>query len=102
MIPYFFGVVRRVDEHGSAVFGFAEHVVLVQEVKHVHADKVRRLDKVRRADVVLAKADVGGGHRAGFLGVVHKVPLGKETVGADDLHRVFVGAYRTVGAQTVE
>ena len=102
MVPHFLGVVRRVDEYRGAFFGFAEHVVFIQEVKHMHADKVRRLDEVRRANVFFAEADVGGRHRAGFFGVVDEVPLGKETVGADDFHRVFVGAYGAVGTQTVE
>ncbi len=102
MVPQLIGGVRRVDEHGGPFFGFAEHVVLIQEVKHMHADKVGRLDEVRRADVVFAKADVRCGHRAGFFGIVHKVPLGKKSVGADDLHRVLVGPHRPVGTQTVE
>ena len=98
MVPYFAGVVRRVDKYGGTVFGFAEYIIFIQEVKHMHADKVRRLDEVRRADIVFAKADVGRGHRPGLFRVVHKVTLGKEPVGADDFHRVLVGAYGTVGA----
>ncbi len=102
VVPHFVRAVRRVDEYGGAFFGGTEHVVFIQEVEHVYADEISRLDEVRRADVVLAEADVGSRHRAGFFGVVDEIPLGEEAVGADDFHRVFVGAYGAVGTQTVE
>ena len=61
-------------------------------------DKIGVLNKIRRADIFFAEADVGSRHGTGFFGVVDEIALRQIVgIGADNLHRVFIGAYSTVG-----
>jgi len=60
-------------------------------------------NQVRGADFAGTKAQVGNGHRTGFLGVIHKVTLcAIFSLLTNDLDRVFVGAHGTIGAQAKE
>ena len=65
--------------------------------------EVRFLNQIGSTDVLLAEAQVRGGHRTGLLGVINEVGLGV-VAGflADDLDRVLVGADCTVGTETEE
>ena len=103
MSPYLLLVERAVQEEGCALLGIFEHVVLLEEGEVVTGDKVGRGDQVGCADLLLAEAQMTGGHTAGLLGVVDEICL-NFVVGAvaDNLDRVLVGANGSIGTEAVE
>src|SRR5690349_2229707 len=80
LAPDLIGPIGAVDQHRRARRSRGERVELIDKVELVNADKVRRLQQVRRADRTGAKSQVRDRVGAGLLRVVHEVALGK-TVG---------------------
>ena len=96
-------VVHRVEQERTAGFQPFQHVVLIDVRRHVARHEVGRGDQVGRSDRQVAETQVRRGVTARFLRVVREVCLAvlvRRT--ADDLDRVLVGPYRTVGTQAEE
>ncbi len=65
--------------------------------------EVRSSDQICRTDRLVAETEVRTSETARFLGVVREVSLAIFVgVVADDLDRVLVGTYSTVGTKTEE
>ncbi len=76
MLPDVFRAVRAVEQEDGAGLGGGEDVDLLEELELVAGDEVGARDEVGGADGLGAEAQVGGGERAGLLGVVDEVALG--------------------------
>ncbi len=105
VIPHHFRPVQAVQQEHAARARVLEHVKTLQEGEIVAGHKVgvAFADEIRGANGLGAKAQMRNRHRAGFLGIVHKVALAKvAALFADDLDGVLVGAHRAVRAQAKE
>ena len=83
--------------------GLMQHIEAREQRELMTCDEAGLRDEIRRADRVRAKAQVGGGQRAGLLGVVDEVAL--RIAGrllANDLDRVLVCAHCAVRAEAPE
>ena len=99
-----FGIPLAVYEEGSAGFDVAYHLKTLGNIRWVVArHEVCLGDIVRRANSVIAEAQVADGDTTGLLGVVLEICL-NVLVGmiTDNLDGVFVGANRTVAADAPE
>ena len=92
-----------VQQERAAVFDTGQYIVFVY-IRLLRARyEVGFIDQIGRRNRCLAKAQVGYGDTAGFLGVVGKVCLGIHVgVVADDLDSRLVGADRTITAEAPE
>ena len=99
-----FGIPLAVYEEGSAGFDVAYHLKTLGNIRGVVArHEVCLGDIVRRANPVIAEAQVADGDTTGLLGVILEIRL-NVLVGmvADDLDGVLVGTNRTVATNTPE
>ena len=102
-VPDLGGRRRGVEQQGGAGCRALEHLRPLDQRRVVAADEPGRVDQVRGPDGVRPETEVGGGLRAGLLGVVDEVPLGVAArVLAEDLDGVLVGADGTVRAEAEE
>lgn len=103
MIPYFLGLVRRVQQEGCARFGNFQNVNLAHERELVAGDKVSLVNQISGLDRIIRKTQVRRRHRTGFAGIVNEVALAVLAgVFGNNLNRVFVGADGAVSTQTEE
>ena len=92
-----------VEQEDAALLECVDHVVSRDIGGVMAGDEVREVDLIGRLDGGLAKAQVGDGQAAGFLGVIGEVALRVQVgVIADNLDGVLVGADGAVAAQAVE
>ena len=99
-----FGIPLAVYEELSSWLDVAHHLETLGNIRGVVArHKVCLGDIVRRANSVIAKAQVADGDTTGLLGIILEIRL-NVLVGmvADDLDGVFVGANRTVASNAPE
>ena len=67
------------------------------------SDKVRFIDKIRRFDRLLAKAQMGNGYAAGFFRIISKVGLSIQVcMIANDFNGALIGADGAVRTKTPE
>ena len=101
--PDFVFAVGAVDEERGVLFGFRQHIDLVDELPLMAGDEVRAVDQIGTFDRTRAEAQVGLRHGTGFLGVVFEVTLSEQVgVVRGDLDGVLVGADGTVRTKTEE
>ena len=97
------GIVRRVQEERTALLQALQHIILIYIRRNVASHKVGRRNQIRRRNRVITETEVRRGVTTRLLRVIREVSLailvGRTT---DDLDRVLVGTYRTVGTQTEE
>ncbi len=92
-----------VEKECAAVAKTTGHVIHVQVSLYVASHEVGGVHQIGRADGLVAETEVRAGEAARFLRVVCEVCLAILVgVVADDLHRVLVGTYSTVSAETEE
>jgi predicted DNA-binding protein (UPF0278 family) len=92
-----------VQQHDGTRRGAGQHIAAIQEVELMDADEVGRLHQIRRLDRIRPETQMRDRLRAGFLGVVDEITLGKKfRIVADDLDRVLVSADRAVRTQSEE
>lgn len=66
-------------------------------------NEISLVDKVGRFDRSFSESQMRNGYAARLLGIVSKICLSvKIRMVSDDLDRILVGAYRTVGSQSPE
>ena len=97
------GIVRRVQEERTALLQALQYIILIYIRRNVASHKVGRRNQIRRRDRVITETEVRRGVTTRLLRVIREVSLailvGRTT---DNLNRVLVGTYRTVGTQTEE
>ena len=98
-----FRIPGGIEQEGAPLLQAFQQVVGADVCLVGAGDEIGLVDQVRRVYFLHAEAQVGHGQAAGLLGVVVEVGLGIHVgIGADDIHRLLVGAHRAVGAQTPE
>ena len=94
---------RGVEEESAAFLEVANHIVFGYVRRIVASYEVSLVDEVCASDRGVAESQVGYGDTARLLGVVSKVCLSVFLgVVADNLDGVFIAAYGTVRAESVE
>ena len=74
--PDFVCAVRRIEEENTAGLQALGHLVFIDKLQLVAANKISLRNKIRGADGLFAHAQVGNGQAACFFGVVDEVSLG--------------------------
>ena len=92
-----------VQEERTAVLQTAGDIVHLEVRLNVASHEVRRGNEVSGVDRLVAETEVGASETTGFLTIVREVSLAVFVGGVtDDLYRVLVSTYGTIGTQTVE
>ena len=92
-----------VQEERTAVLQTAGDIVHLEVRLNVASHEVRRGNEVSGVDRLVAETEVGASETTGFLTIVREVSLAVFVGGVtDDLHRVLVSTYGTIGTQSVE
>ena len=88
--PDFINAVRGVNQENTARFQALRHLIFIDKLQLVAADKICLRNKVSRANRVFADAQVGNGQPARFFGVIDEIALGipRRRI-ADDFDVVF-------------
>ncbi len=95
--------VWSIQEKNTAGFQALSHLVFIDKLQLVAANKVSLRNKIGRTDRLFTHAQVGNGQTPGFFGVIDKVPLGIPWRRiTDDFDVVFGRGDAPVAAQTVE
>ena len=101
--PRLFGTVRRVEQEDTAGFQAFCHLVGIDKLQLMAADKIGTADQIGRVNRLFADAQMRHRQATGLFRVVDKIALSvqRRTV-ADDFDVVLGGGNRTVAAQAVE
>ncbi|SAH62959.1 Uncharacterised protein [Enterobacter hormaechei] len=101
--PDLVGAVRGVDQENTAGLQALGHLIFINELELVTANKIRLRNQVCRADRVFADAQMGNGQSARFFGVVDEIPLRIPRRRVADNFDVVLGCRdAAVATQTVE
>ncbi|CCK07164.1 hypothetical protein BN128_1075 [Cronobacter sakazakii 696] len=103
LMPDFIRRVGRVNQKNTAGFQALGHLIFIDKLQLMAADKIRLAYQIRGVNGSLADAQVGNGQAARFFGVINEIALGvpRRRV-ADNFNVVFGGRNAAVAAQPVK
>ena len=102
-VPHIVWPVGAVEQEGSAGGCQSQHIVPLQEVELVHADKAGAFNQIRGMNWLLTEAKVRNRHGTRFLGIVDEVSLGViRGIFTDDFDGVLVSPNSTVRTEAVK
>ena len=103
MLNQLFGGPNRIQQERTVLTNSAQHIVHVQVSLNVTSNEVRSIYQISRTDWIVTETQVRTSETTRLLRVIREVSLAVfVSVVTDNLYRVLVSTYRTIGSQTIK